>query len=113
MRELTPERTTAEWAEVLLELDIPFAEFAALSNIAEQEHLDAVGLFEKIEHPTEGTIVQARPPGRFSASPAGIHRYPPQLGEHTTEILKEAGFSPDEIETFMESQVVAQQNAPD
>jgi crotonobetainyl-CoA:carnitine CoA-transferase CaiB-like acyl-CoA transferase len=43
-------------------------------------------MFPELDHPTEGKIRQARPPARFSASPAGIHRMPPHLGEHTQEV---------------------------
>jgi formyl-CoA transferase len=108
LRDLTPTRTTAEWATLLLELDIPFADFASLSRISEQEHLNAVGLFQQLDHPTEGTIVQARPPTRFSASPAEIHRFPPHLGEHSREVLAEVGFTKDEIDDLLSSGAVSQ-----
>ena len=108
LRELTPARTTAEWAEVLLAADIPFADFATMEQMSDQEHLDAVNLFTRMTHPTEGEIVQARPPSRFSRSPAGIHRMPPKLGEHTREVLAEAGFSDDELETLLQGEVILQ-----
>jgi crotonobetainyl-CoA:carnitine CoA-transferase CaiB-like acyl-CoA transferase len=44
--------------------------------------LAAVGLFETIEHPTEGTLVTTRFPVKFGASPAGVRLAPPNLGEH-------------------------------
>lgn len=108
LREVTPTRTSAEWAEILLRLDIPFAEFATLDRIDEQEHLREVGLFESLEHPTEGTIVQARPPTRFAGSPASIHRLPPALGEHTREILGEVGYTVAEIDGLVERGVIAE-----
>jgi crotonobetainyl-CoA:carnitine CoA-transferase CaiB-like acyl-CoA transferase len=97
MREIAPERTTAEWEALLLRIDVPHAAFAKLSEVAEQPHLKAVGLFREIDHPTEGKIRQARPPARFSKSPASIHRLPPRLGEHTAEILGEVGYTTAEI----------------
>ena len=112
LRDLTPTRTTAEWGTLLLELDIPFADFATLSRISEQEHLSAVGLFQQLDHPTEGTIVQPRPPMRFSASPAEIHRFPPRLGEHSREILAEVGFAEHEIETLLTNGAVLQADEP-
>jgi crotonobetainyl-CoA:carnitine CoA-transferase CaiB-like acyl-CoA transferase len=106
MREIAPSRTTAEWEELLLSIDVPHTAFAKLSDVAEQAHLKAVGLFQDLEHPTEGTIRQARPPARFSASPAGIHRLPPRLGEHSRDVLREAGYSDAEIDGLVEQKAV-------
>lgn len=108
IHEITPTRTTAEWIELLLRLDIPVAEFAEVDRIADQEHLEQVGLFRTMEHPTEGAIVQARPATRFSASPPSIRRMPPGLGEHTREVLAEAGFIGDEIDRLLAAGVVAE-----
>ena len=47
------------------------------------------GLFEHVEHPTEGPILQMRPPTRFSASPASIRRQAPTLGQHTADVLSD------------------------
>lgn len=101
MKEIALERTTAEWEELLLRIDVPHASFAKMTEIGEQPHLKAVGLFQRLEHPTEGTIQQARPPARFSESPAAIRRLPPRLGEHTREVLAEAGYSDAEIDTLL------------
>jgi crotonobetainyl-CoA:carnitine CoA-transferase CaiB-like acyl-CoA transferase len=106
MREIAPGRTTAEWEELLLSIDVPHTAFARLSEVAEQPHLKAVGLFQELDHPTEGKIRQARPPARFSATPAAVHRLAPRLGEHTREVLREAGYTDAEIEGLAESRAV-------
>jgi crotonobetainyl-CoA:carnitine CoA-transferase CaiB-like acyl-CoA transferase len=106
MREIAPTRTTAEWETLLLRIDVPHTAFAKLTEIAEQPHLKAVGMFPEIDHPTEGKIRQARPPARFSASPAGIHRMPPRLGEHSREVLSEAGYTPDDIDRLVAANAV-------
>jgi crotonobetainyl-CoA:carnitine CoA-transferase CaiB-like acyl-CoA transferase len=106
MRNIAPSRTTAEWEALLLRIDVPHTAFAKLTEIAEQPHLKAVGMFVDLDHPTEGTVRQARPPARFSRSPAGIHRMPPALGEHTREVLREAGYPPAEIESLIEAKAV-------
>ena len=96
-------RTTAEWETILLDIDVPHTAFAKLSDIADQPHLRAVDLFQEVEHPSEGTLLQARPPARFSQSPASVRRLAPRLGQHSREILIEAGFSEDEIDTIVSS----------
>jgi crotonobetainyl-CoA:carnitine CoA-transferase CaiB-like acyl-CoA transferase len=89
MRDIAPSRTTAEWEELLLSIDAPHTGFARLSEGMEQPHLKAVGLFLELDHPSEGKILQARPPVRFSASPASIRCLPPRPREHTREVLRE------------------------
>ena len=107
MGEIALTRSTAEWEELLLRIDVPHTAFAKLTEVADQPHLKAVGLFVDLEHPTEGRIRQARPATRFSDSPAGIHRLPPRLGEHTEAVLKEAGYSDGDIASLVESKVVS------
>ncbi|MBN9542144.1 MAG: CoA transferase, partial [Alphaproteobacteria bacterium] len=58
------------------------------------------------DHPTEGKIRQARPSARFSESPAAIRRLPPRLGEHTEEVLRDAGYSDAEITSLVERKAV-------
>lgn len=106
MREIAPTRTTKEWEDLLLSIDVPHTAFARLSEIAEQPHLKAVGMFPEIEHPTEGTIRQARPPARFSESPASIHRMPPGLGQHTRELLASLGYSDADIDGLIAANAV-------
>jgi crotonobetainyl-CoA:carnitine CoA-transferase CaiB-like acyl-CoA transferase len=106
MRDIAPSRTTAEWEELLLQIDVPHTGFAKLSEVMEQPHLKAVGLFQELDHPTEGRLRQARPPVRFSASPADIHRLPPRLGEHTREVLGEVGYARAEIDGLVEKKAV-------
>jgi crotonobetainyl-CoA:carnitine CoA-transferase CaiB-like acyl-CoA transferase len=107
MAEIAMTRTTAEWEELLLSIDVPHTAFAKFTEVAEQPHLKAVGLFVDMDHPTEGRIRQARPATKFSDSPAGIHRLAPRLGEHTEAILKETGFTDAEIASLLESKAIS------
>jgi crotonobetainyl-CoA:carnitine CoA-transferase CaiB-like acyl-CoA transferase len=60
-----------------------------LDDLATDPHLEAVGFFERYEHPEAGAYLGMKPPIRYSATPANVRRHPPRMGEHTAEILGE------------------------
>jgi crotonobetainyl-CoA:carnitine CoA-transferase CaiB-like acyl-CoA transferase len=86
-----PARTNAEWLELLHGIDIPACPVNAIEDLLDNPHLQAVGFFEEMEHPTEGVVNVARYPVKFSASPANIRRLAPNLGEHNGEFLQPSG----------------------
>jgi crotonobetainyl-CoA:carnitine CoA-transferase CaiB-like acyl-CoA transferase len=80
-------RTNRGWLEALHDLDIPASPVNSLDDLLEDPHLGAVGFFETVQHPTEGTLRMSRFPIRFGASPASVRRLAPTLGEHDDEIV--------------------------
>ena len=54
-------------------------------------------MFPTVEHPTEGTIRHIKVPVSFSKTPGGYYRHPEQLGQSTSAVLEEIGYSADEI----------------
>ena len=94
-------RTTSEWMRLLEQADIPHAPLHDLDGLIDDPHLEAVGLLQSIDHPTEGTLRVAGPAASWSKTPPSIRQYPPRLGEHGGEILREAGFTDAEIEALV------------
>jgi len=91
LQALAPTKTTAAWMRLCQRLDIPATPIYALDDLPTHPHLKAVGLLQDAEHPTEGAIRQVRPTTLFSATPANIYRQAPTIGQHTTQVLREAG----------------------
>lgn len=80
-------RTTAQWMQALETADIPFAPVNDFNALLADPHLHATGFWHTSEHPTEGPLIQAGLPVRFSHTLGEIRRHAPGLGEHTEEIL--------------------------
>lgn len=95
--EILPLRTTAEWRALLDTLDIPSAPVMELDELESDPHLQAVGLFQDYDHPTQGRIRQMRAPFGSRDVEIGADRFPPELGQHSHAILREAGLSDAEI----------------
>lgn len=90
-------RTSAEWLELLEEADVPAMPMHDFEGVLKDPHLEATDFFRLVEHPSEGTIRTMAVPAKWSRSPANPTRHAPRQGEHSEEILREAGFSDEEI----------------
>jgi crotonobetainyl-CoA:carnitine CoA-transferase CaiB-like acyl-CoA transferase len=96
-------RTTAEWIAALERADIPVQRMNSLADIVADPHLAATGYFSTVEHPTEGRLRSMAVPSEWSASPPQYRRHAPRLGEHTREVLGEAGLSAAQIDALIAS----------
>ena len=99
--ELMPARTTAEWLADLQAAEIPAARVNRLEDLLSDPHLEAVGFWRRIDHPSEGWIRQPAVPWTFTASPPELRRTAPRVGEHTVEVLAEAGVDTAEIDRLL------------
>ncbi|MFL5368998.1 MAG: CaiB/BaiF CoA transferase family protein [Myxococcales bacterium] len=101
LAEIFPTRTTAEWLELLEPNDIPCVRVNDLDDLIDDEHLAAVGFFRMVDHPTEGRVRVAGIPSRWDGASLQITRPAPRLGEHSVEVLREAGLDTAEIEALL------------
>lgn len=101
IQEEAAKRTTAEWVAFCDRVSIPCMPVLSLAELPEDPHVKAVGLFGSAEHPSEGRYRTVRSPVSFSTAPFRIRRHAPRLGEHTAEVLKEAGLSSQEIQAVV------------
>ena len=94
-------RTTAEWIDLLTKADVPVMPMHDLESILQDPHLASTGFFPVVDHPSEGKIRSMKVSARWSETPSEPSRLAPRLNQHGDEILKEAGFSEDEIATLV------------
>jgi crotonobetainyl-CoA:carnitine CoA-transferase CaiB-like acyl-CoA transferase len=96
-------RTTAQWLEVLLAADIAAQPCHTLDTLPHDPHLEAVGLIEFEQHPTEGRTAAIR--ASIRVDDATLPRRAPAQprGADTRALLVEMGYAPDAIETLLQS----------
>ena len=94
-------RTNAEWLGLLDAANVPATVVNTLDTILTDPQLEATGFWKTIEHPSEGPLRTPDIPATYSRTPGEIRRHQPRLGEHSVEILKEAGLSDDEIRAML------------
>ena len=108
LAEVIATRTTAEWQRDLDAAQIPVMAVNTKEALLGNEQLDASGFWHMVEHPTEGRLRMTDPPVRFSASPSSLRLPAPRLGEHTREILAEAGYGAAEIDAMIAAAAIRQ-----
>jgi formyl-CoA transferase len=99
--------TTDEVIERLDKVSVPCGPILTVDRVFENEQVLHTGQKQVVQHPTAGEITLAGFPYRFSEGELTIEHVPPQLGEHTREILAEAGYSETEIDDMISSGAAA------
>ena len=101
------ERTSKEAIEELDKARIPVGEVLKANQVVNEPHIDARGLFQKVPYPkTKDSVPIVVSPLELSGNPGEIKTRAPLLGEHTDQILKEIGYSNEEISNLRDKRII-------
>jgi crotonobetainyl-CoA:carnitine CoA-transferase CaiB-like acyl-CoA transferase len=104
--ELTKAHTTAELAQKLERIGLPFAPIAKPWDLLDDPHLNAHGGL--LDVTVDGRTIRAPAlPLEFDGERLGKRSDPPRIGEHGEELLRGLGYSPDEVRRLLERRIVA------
>jgi len=107
MNEVLRTRTRAEWLVRLDAAGVPAGPVHSLAEALTHPQTQARGMVVDLVHPQAGATRAIGCPVHFSQTPARVQRPAPLLGQHTREVLREAGYSDAEIEAFAATGVIA------
>ena len=100
------ERTRAEWLRLLEAEDVCLAPVNSLEEALRDPQITARGMVATMKHADLGSIPQLGIPLRFSETPGSLRLPPPRHGEHTDEILRDLGYSPEKLHDLRERGII-------
>ncbi len=106
------QRSTAEWLERLEAVGIPSGPVLSIGDMLKHPQTLARDMVVAVDHPIAGRVETIGVPAKFSETPTEIARPAPLYGQHTREVLSEAGFSKSEIDGLIAEGAAKETAAP-
>lgn len=104
-------RSTAEWLEALETSGIPAGPVLSIDEMHNDPQTLARDMVPEVAHPVAGAVRTLGLPVKFSETPGGVQRAAPVLGQHTREVLLEAGYSQAEVEDMIRAGAARQEES--
>ncbi len=106
LRQIFLTKTSDEWVEILSPKNIPISKVNNIDEVFSDPHVVHRKMVVEVDDPKAGKVKQIGIPIKLSDTPGSIRNLSPMLGEHTSEILGESGFTDQELERLRESKVI-------
>lgn len=100
-------KTSAEWLKLFEEAGIWAGPVYGYADLVSDPQIAHNGTFVEYEHPTEGRVKTPGFPIKFSKTPSKVERGAPLAGQHTREVLQEAGYDAAMIDRLEKAGVIA------
>ncbi len=99
-------KTRAQWQEIFRNAKMRVDPALDHAEVVAHPQFKELELTTEVEHPTQGKLTMLGLPMKLKKMPLKPPRYAPLLGEHSEEILKEAGFSEEKVEEFIQKGII-------
>ena len=99
-------KSSAEWLETLEQRGIPAGPVRFVEELFDDPQIKANGLVTEVEHKEAGAVKMIGPLAKFRGTPMEAKTPSPALGQHSSEILKELGFSGEDIARWKEAGIL-------
>jgi len=99
-------RSTDTWVALLNEAGIPAGPVLDVVQMHKDPQALAREMVTEVEHPKAGCVKTLGSPVKFHGTPGGVERAAPMLGQHSWEVLLEAGYESAAIQAMVDSGVV-------
>ena len=99
-------RTVDEWERFLNEAGIPAGPVYAMDGALDHPQTRHRKMVVERPHSVLGTVSLLGLPVKFSETPGEVHRTPPELGEHSDEILREIGMADEDLCRLREEKII-------
>lgn len=103
------QRDTLEWVSLLNDAGIPAGPVLSIAEMHQDPQTIARDMVPEVEHPVAGTVQTLGLPVKFHGTPGKVARAAPVLGQHTREVLTEAGYDDGEIQNLLNSGAIGVQ----
>ena len=97
LEERLAEHDSADWHDRLTDAGVPAAPVADVADVAHAPQTDALGMLQPLPHPSIPDLKLTALPMSFDGDRVLHRSAPPAIGQHSEEILLEAGFNNDEV----------------
>ena len=106
VEEVTITRSTAEWLDIFEKNQVAAAPIKSVEEMFEDPQIQALNMLCTLNHSRAGEVKIQAVPWQMSETTVGVRMPPPALGEHSSKILTEFGFSTEEIKKLKAEGVV-------